>query len=342
MDELKFAVFGTGFWSQFQLAAWKELKGVRCTALYNRTKSKAEALAERFGVSSIYDNAQELLDNEDLDFIDVITSVETHSEFVHMAIERGVPVICQKPMAATLREAEEMTAAAERAGVPFLVHENFRWQTPLRELRRTLEEGAIGRPFRAHIAFCSSFPVFDNQPFLKELEQFILTDVGSHVLDVARFLFGEAQSLSCRTARIHEDIKGEDVATVMMVMGPEPPVTVLCGMSYATRSEYERFPETYVFVEGDKGSALLGPDYWIRVTTAAGVTARRFPPPRYEWADPAYDLVHSSIVPCNADLLQALRTGREAGTSAKDNIRTVRLVFASYESAASGRTIDFD
>ena len=56
----------------------------------------------------------------------------------------------------------------------------------------------------------SGFPVFANQPFLKELEQFILTDLGSHTLDTARFLFGEAESLYCQTRRVHPDIKGED------------------------------------------------------------------------------------------------------------------------------------
>jgi D-apiose dehydrogenase len=66
----------------------------------------------------------------------------------------------------------------------------------------------------------SGFPVFNNQPFLKELEQFILTDLGSHTLDTARFLFGEASSLYCQTRRIHADIRGEDVATIMMAWAP--------------------------------------------------------------------------------------------------------------------------
>jgi hypothetical protein len=77
----------------------------------------------------------------------------------------------------------------------------------------------------------------------------------------------------------------------------------------------------------------LGQDYWIRVTTSQGTTARRCPPPRYSWADPAYDLVESSIVPCNADLLRSLQTGEPAETAAQDNIKTVRLVFAAYQSA---------
>ncbi len=105
-------------------------------------------------------------------------------------------------------------------------------------------------------------------------------------------------------------------------------------MAYAGNAlEHDRFPETYIFVEGARGSVELGPDYWIRVTTADGTHAKRYPPPRYMWADPAYDVVHASIVPCNADLLAALRGDAPAETTASDNLRTLQLVFAAYDSA---------
>lgn len=59
----------------------------------------------------------------------------------------------------------------------------------------------------------------------------------------------------------------------------------------------------------------------------------------YAWADPAYALVHASIVPCNANLLRAIKGEGPAETTAEDNLRTVRLVFAAYESAATGNAI---
>jgi predicted dehydrogenase len=337
MGDLRFAIFGTGFWSRYQLAAWRELAGVECVALYNRTRAKAEALAHDFGVPAVYDDPEELLRNEQLDFIDVITDVDTHSHFVHMAAARRLPVICQKPMAPSFAEAERMVAACRAAGVPFFIHENWRWQTPIRQLKGLLDAGRIGRPFRARIAMVSGFPVFVNQPSLRELEQFVLADMGSHVLDVARFLFGEAQSLYCQTRRVHADIKGEDVATVMLNIGG---ATVTCEMGYAENFlEHDRFPETFILIEGQRGSIELAPDFWLRITTADGTHSRRCPPPRYAWADPAYDLVHASIVPCNANLLGALRGEAQAETTGTDNLRTVRLVFAAYESAASGQAV---
>lgn len=340
MRNLRFAIFGTGFWSRYQLAGWQELEGVECVALYNRTRAKAEALAQQFGIPAVYDDPELLLQKEEVDFIDIITDVNTHPHFVYLAAKYRKAVICQKPMAPDLATARQMVRTCKQAGVPFFIHENWRWQTPIREVKRVLDSGVIGKPFRARVTFSNSFPVFDNQPFLRELEQFVLTDIGSHILDTARFLFGEAQNLYCQIRRVNPTIRGEDVATVLMRMGEE--ITVVCEMSYASRTEHERFPQTFLFVEGDRGSLELATDYWLRVTTADGTLSRRVPPPRYRWADPAYDVVHSSIVPCNADLLRALQTGSLPETHAEDNLKTVELVFASYESAQRDEVIHLE
>ncbi len=339
MGNLRFAAFGAGFWARFQLAGWREIGGTECVAIYNRTRAKAEAMAREFGIPAVYDDPEKLLANEKIDFADVITDVDTHARFVALAAAHKLPVVCQKPLAPTLEDAEGMLRTCREGGIPLLVNENWRWQTPIREFHRVLASGAIGTPFRARIDMISGFPVFRNQPFLRELKQFILTDLGSHTLDTARFLFGEPQSLYCQTHRVHPGIQGEDVATVMMRM---PTATVLVEMAYAENYlERDRFPETAIFVEGDRGSAELALDHWIRVTTKDGTHIRRCPPPRYPWADPAYDVVHSSIVACQANLLEALKGGAPAETSGEDNLKTVRLVFASYDSAASGQAIRF-
>ncbi|MDP9351802.1 MAG: Gfo/Idh/MocA family oxidoreductase [Chloroflexota bacterium] len=203
----------------------------------------------------------------------------------------------------------------------------------IREMHRVLGSGQIGAPFRARIQMVSGFPVFENQPFLRDLEQFILADMGSHILDVARFLFGEARSLYCLTQQVRADVRGEDVATVMLEMTSGAAVSCELGYTGAPR-EHDRFPETYIIVEGDEGSAELGPDYWVRVTTREGTLSRRYPPPRYNWADPAYDVVHASIVECNRNLLGALRGEGDAETTGQDNLRTMQLVFSAYDSDA--------
>jgi predicted dehydrogenase len=350
----RIAVLGAGFWAQFQIAAWKEVPGAEVVAIYNRTRARATALAARFGVGAVYDDAESLLREVRPDVVDVVTDVDSHAHFVRLAAAHGVPVICQKPLAPDLETARGMVETCRAAGVPLAVHENWRWQRPLRALKNVLESGAVGRPFRAHVQYASSFPVFANQPFLGELEQFILTDMGTHILDVVRFLFGEPDRLTAQTYRVHPLIKGEDVATLLLgiprpdAASPAAPagpsgvrddLACTVQLSYASRWERERFPEVFILIEGDAGAVELAPDYWLRTTTAAGTHSRRLPPPRYAWADPAYDLVHASIVPCHADCLRAMRGGPPAETSGADNLKTLALVFAAYESARSGQTV---
>jgi predicted dehydrogenase len=181
--------------------------------------------------------------------------------------------------------------------------------------------------------------VFTNQPALKDLSKFILADMGSHILDVARFLFGEADSLYCQTRQIHRDIRGEDVATVMLSMNGGR-TTVLCEMAYAENPlERECFPETLIFIEGSRGSLELSQGFQVRVTTEQGTQLHRIPPQLYSWCNPAYALVQSSIVDCHANLLSALRGEGQAETTGQDNLKTMDLVFKSYESAAQNKLV---
>jgi predicted dehydrogenase len=342
MQDLRVGIFGTGFWSNFQIPAWSEVGGVKITALYNRTVAKAERIAEKFHLEDarIYGDPEELLRKEKIDFMDIITEIDAHAPLVFLASKYKLPVICQKPMAPDLATAEKMVNACREAGVPFFIHENFRWQTPIRALKQALDEGHIGRPFRARLSFITDFPVFENQPLLKTLEHLIITDLGSHQLDLARFLFGEATRLYCQINKVHPDIRGEDSATI--VLETTKRTTVVICMAYAGNPvESDHFPQTTFLVEGEQGTIELGADYWLRITTRAGTLSRRVAPPRYGWADPRYDVVHASIVPCNVDLLKALKGEGLAETTGEDNLKTVRLVFASYDSATSGKSISF-
>jgi predicted dehydrogenase len=125
------------------------------------------------------------------------------------------------------------------------------------------------------------------------------------------------------------------------MLGMASGATVTCEMSYASRVEHDRFPETFVLAEAERGSVELGPDYWLRVTTAEGTRAKRCPPPFYAWADPRYALAQVSGVACNANLLGALRGQAPAETTGEDNLKTLQLVFGAYDSARTGQAIEF-
>ncbi len=335
---LRFAVIGTGFWANYQIPAWRELEGVELVALYDRTKSKAEGLAHKFNVPKVYDRVEELLTKAQLDFVDIISDADSHAPLTEMAAQHGVRVICQKPMAPKLEIARRMMETCDHLKVGFYVHENWRWQAPIRKLKEVLDENKIGKLFKARVTFCSGFPVIDNQPFLAELEEFMLTDMGSHILDVCRFLFGEVNTLHCHTASVDPKIKGEDVANVFMKM--RSGLSCYAEMSYASILEYEPFPQTFILVEGERGSIHLTKDCQLHVTTRGGTEIISARPKEYPWADAKYSLVHASVVECNRNLLGAL-TGRAlAETTGRDNFETVRLVHASYASARKNELID--
>jgi D-apiose dehydrogenase len=340
MKTLRIAVFGCGFWSRYQIPAWLELPDVECIAACDVNPSKTKVISDRFGIPMRFDNPEELFRTVRPDVVDIITSPPTHSHLVELAAEHRVPVICQKPMANDFETAQRMVSVCQTAGISFFVHENWRWQRPIREVKNILDSGRIGTAFRARIDFNTSFPAFDNQPFLRELDRFAMSDMGSHIFDVARFLFGEARSLTAQVHRVNPTIRGEDVATVLLKM--ENGVSVICNLSFASRLSFERFPETFILIEADRGSIELAPDFWIRTTLEEGITSRRYPPPIYSWADPDYALVHASIVDCHRNLAAELRMTGRAETTAADNLRTLQLVFAGYESARLNQTLPIE
>jgi len=338
MEKLKFAVLGCGFWSKFQIGAWSELEDVELVAVYNRTISKAQKIADYFNVDRIYDNAEELLRNEKLDFVDIITDVDTHAHFVKMASEHGIKhIICQKPMAPDFETAKGMIEACTRAGAKLYIHENYRWQAPVRRFKQIIDSGIIGKPFKARVSFLSGYPVFDNQPFLKELDHFILTDMGSHVLDTTRYLFGECDELWCETRSINKGIKGEDLAVIMMKMRNGMPVYT--EMSYASVVEHDSFSTLHILIEGEKGSVFLGPKFEIRTTTRTATVSETVKFPSYPWADPDYIVNHESGIHINRNILESVQGKKEAENTGKDNLETVRLIWACYRSAETGSKI---
>ncbi|WP_138484351.1 Gfo/Idh/MocA family protein [Dyadobacter bucti] len=335
--KLRFAVLGCGFWSRFQIAAWREIDGVELVAVYNRTIDKARKTAEEFNVPGYYNDINKLFENEKIDFVDIITDVDTHFQFVQMAFKRRIAVICQKPLTADLASARQLVSESNEANIPFFIHENFRWQAPIQRLKKAMDTNVVGKIFKARVSFCSAFPVFENQPALAISERFILMDIGTHILDVVRFLFGEAKTIFCLTKTVNSKICGEDVANALLEM--HSGVHCYAEMSYASVLEKEVFPQTLVLIEGEHGSIELAADFNFKITTRERTTCETVTPRSYSWADPAYAVSHSSIVDINRNFRDALMSGVQAATSAADNLKTLQLVFAAYDSAASGEVI---
>ncbi|HLN56790.1 MAG TPA: Gfo/Idh/MocA family oxidoreductase, partial [Bacteroidales bacterium] len=232
----------------------------------------------------------------------------------------------------------KMVQVCRDAGAKLYIHENYRWQAPVRRYKQIIDSGVIGKPFKARVTFLSAFPVFDNQPFLRELDHFILTDMGSHILDVCRFLYGECESLCCQTKAINKGIKGEDVAVLFMDMKNGMPVYT--EMSYASIIEHDTFSTLHILTEGEKGSVFLGPGFEIRTTTKNGTVSETVKFPSYPWADPDYIVNHESGIHINRNILKAIAGVGEAENTGEDNLETVRLIWAGYRSASTGEKLE--
>lgn len=334
---LRGALIGCGFFATNHLNAWRDVEGATIVALCDMDAARLGATGAAFGIDRLYADAARMFAEERPDFVDIATTVGSHRALVEMAAHHKVPAICQKPFAATLADAQAMVAACARVGVPLMVHENFRWQTPILAVRRVIRSGRIGTPFWGRISFRSAYDVFSGQPYLTQGERFIIEDLGIHILDVARCLLGEVASVTTRTRRVNPAIRGEDVAT--MLLGHEGEITSVVDCSYATRLEKEPFPETLVEIDGSGGSLRLRQGYRLTVVDRGGTATMDVAPPLLPWAARPWHNIQESVLNIQRHWVECLRAGREPATSGRDNLQTLALVQASYESAATGQTI---
>lgn len=333
---MRVALTGCGFWSRFQLAGWREL-GVPVVAVHSRNERRVRATADAFGIERAYTDLDRMVAEGGFDVLDVCSDVPGHRPAVLAAARAGLAVICQKPLSDRAEEVAEMAEACRAAGVWWAVHENWRFQRPFRRIRQWLDQGVLGRVYRVRLSYLQSFDVFANQPQLRSADRFILMDLGTHLLDTARYLGGEVDSLFCLTARVRSDIAGEDSATVLLRFSSGAHGIV--EMTYAGLRERDEFPSTFALIEGEGGSIELGGGCELRLTTSAGTSVELARPALYDWADPAYALVHASIVDCLRGLRDAYVRGCPAETSGEDNLRTLGLVFGCYDSAETGQAV---
>jgi predicted dehydrogenase len=338
MSELNGALIGCGFFAINQMHAWNDVDGARIVAICDRDPERLKIVGDQFGIERRYSDANALFSDGGFDFVDIATTVQSHRILVEMAAQHEVPAICQKPFAKTLADAKAMVAACGAAGVPLMVHENFRWQTPIQAVRKVLDERSIGTPFWGRFSFRSGYDVFSGQPYLAEGERFIIEDLGIHTLDIARYILGDVRSVTARTKRVNPRIKGEDVATILL--DHESGATSIVDVSYATKLSKEPFPETLIEIDGSEGTIRLTQGYQLEVANASGSMTADVSPKLLSWASRPWHNIQESVYAIQQHWVDKLKQGAEHSTSGADNLKTFALVEGAYDSAASGQTVD--
>lgn len=330
---LKAGVIGCGFFAANHLAAWQLIDGVEIVAVCDRDPAKAH-----WKGATGYTDAAAMLAEQELDFVDIVTSVESHRPLVELAAAYRQPVICQKPFAPSLEDGKAMVDVCAKAGVPLMVHENFRWQSPLMAVKAVLDSGEIGEPAYARIQFRHAFDIYTNQPYLKTEPKLAIQDLGIHLLDVARYYLGEATRLHCRTQRINPEVAGEDCVTILLDHANG--AVSLVDFSFFTKLEPDPFPETLVRIEGSKGTVELFQGYRLKISGTGWQREAKVEPAVPAFGAKPWHTIQESVLNIQKHWVDCLVHGREPATSGADNLLTLELVFKAYESAATGRALE--
>jgi D-apiose dehydrogenase len=216
MKRLRGACIGAGYFSHFHYDAWRRIPEVEIVACCDLNEERRCGVAAEFGLQHHYADYREMLDRERPDFVDIITPPTTHLEMCAEAAQRGVHIICQKPLATNWDDARQLVATAGKTGARLMVHENFRFQPWHREIKRLLDAGAIGDrlhslAFRTRMgdgwgpnAYLPRQPYFHTQPRL------LVHETGVHFIDTFRYLAGEITRVTAWLRRLNPAIQGED------------------------------------------------------------------------------------------------------------------------------------
>lgn len=328
----RFALIGCGFFAQNHLHAWTEIPEVELVAVCDIDPERAAAAAAQFG-GRAYTDAAELFRNEELDFVDIATTAPTHRMMVELAAEHGVAAICQKPLAWDMTDAKAMVSACADRNLAFMVHENFRFQYPMRRIKELVDAGAIGRPFFGRVSFRTAHDVYSAQPWLVDNERMIIIDVAVHLFDLARCFFGEPQTLVTDALRVNPIISGEDVATVLMHMDG---ATCIVDASYETKSDHNTYPQTFVTLEGTDGTITLGPDYHLQVVSRGKVTDEDLVIPEHHWASVPWNAIQDSVYNIQRHWVDCLTAGTTPETSGTDTLTLLDITLGAYVSLDTG------
>jgi len=194
-------MIGAGSWSRRHLQAWEACEDAEVVVIYNRTRQRAEKLAERFSVSDITDDASEAIGREDIDIVSISMPHNMHFALSNAAVDAGKHVFCEKPLAMDYREAREMWDRAQKAGVKTGVQFNPRIDPGVLRIRELIGEGYVGQISHVELRIASDFCADPKLPMMWRFKKSIagsgvLGDMGVYIIDTARWLVGEFAAVS--------------------------------------------------------------------------------------------------------------------------------------------------
>jgi len=327
-SSLRVALAGAGMISEYHLRAWAELEGVAVVAVVDPDPARRRARAEQFGIPVHYENLDALFAAETIDALDIASPRDSHAGLVRQAAAHGVPVLCQKPLAPTLSEAEAL-AGEVRGRIRLMVHENWRFRPYYRQIAKWIGQGRLGDLTSGSISLMTSglvpdetgrHPALVRQPSLALEGRLMIGETLIHHLDVARWLLGPLSVVGARLVYGSAAVKGESAATILLATATGAPLVVSGNMKCHGFPGYGR---DRLELLGTRGSIVMVDD---RLRLSAD---------RVEEHGYGHDLAYqASFDTAIAHFVHGLRTGERFETDAEDNLIPLALVEQAYKLAA--------
>ena len=335
---LKGVAIGAGYFSRFQYEAWTRIPEVRIAAICDRTESKAREMMAAFSIDRYYGDWREMVEREKPDFADIITPPDTHEEMCRFLAERGVHIVCQKPLAPTLAAGHRIVEHAKASGIRFMVHENFRWQPWYRKIKSIQQAGDLGD--FTHLYFRTrtgdGWPenaYLDRQPFFRDYPRLLIYETGVHFVDTFRYLLGEVVEVYAHLRRLNPVIRGEDTGQVFLRF--ESGATAIWDANRYNESESPspRYTFGELRIDAMQGHLTMDTESVMRMKLLGQ------PGVEIDYERRNVNFGGDCVYATQRHFVDSFLAGTEFESGGDDYLRTLRVVEAIYESATTGQSV---
>jgi predicted dehydrogenase len=212
MKKIGIGMVGFGYIGKVHLLGYRDipmiypdkLPEIELKAVCRSSQDKAIATAEENGFSRGYSNFDEMLKDEEVDIIDIVTPNYLHKEQIIKALEAGKDVLCEKPLGLNGEEAEEISKVVKKTGRKLGMIFNYRFIPAIQQAKKWIDEGRLGKIYSFRGEYFHTGYQNRNRPLTWRMIKDksgggALVDMGVHVLDLIRFLLGEFESVNGKT-----------------------------------------------------------------------------------------------------------------------------------------------
>ena len=225
---LRLGIIGTGNMAASHAENYQGIRGVKLAACCDLEADRVRKFAARFKIPRTYTDPAALLDSEELDAVSVVTPDASHAAMSLAAIQHGLAVLCEKPLATRLADARRMREAARARGVVTHVNFSYRNAACVQAAAARIRKGDIGRVLHVEASYLQSWLVQDTWGDWRTADTFTwrlsrrhgsagtLGDIGCHVYDLAAFLCGPIQEISCRLATFDKGVPAEQIGPYVL------------------------------------------------------------------------------------------------------------------------------